>query len=104
MARYIAKNVVAAGLAHRCEVQLAYAIGVAEPVSVLIHTFGTGTISEEKISDRVRATFRLKPAGIIEMLDLLNPIFRSTSNYGHFGREDAGFVWEMTNMAGALKK
>ncbi len=104
MARYIAKNVVAAGLAHRCEVQLAYAIGVAEPVSVLIHTFGTGTIPEEKISDRVRATFRLKPAGIIEMLDLLNPIFRSTSNYGHFGREDAGFVWEMTNMAGALKK
>jgi S-adenosylmethionine synthetase len=104
MARYIAKNVVEAGLAHRCEVQLAYAIGVAEPVSVLIHTFGTGTISEEKISDRVRATFRLKPAGIIEMLDLLNPIFRSTSNYGHFGREDAGFVWEMTNMAGALKK
>jgi S-adenosylmethionine synthetase len=104
MARYIAKNVVAAGLAHRCEVQLAYAIGVAEPVSVLIHTFGTGTIPEEKISERVRAAFKLKPAGIIEMLDLLNPIFRSTSNYGHFGREDAGFVWEMKNMVGELKK
>jgi S-adenosylmethionine synthetase len=103
MARYIAKNVVAAGLAHRCEVQLAYAIGVAEPVSVLVNTFGTGTMSEDKISDRVRKVFNLKPAGIIEMLDLLRPIYRSTSNYGHFGREDAGFVWEMTNKAAALK-
>jgi S-adenosylmethionine synthetase len=104
MARYAAKNIVAAGLAYRCEVQLAYAIGVAEPVSVLIDTFGTGTISEEKISDRVRAIFKLKPAGIIEMLDLLKPIFRSTSNYGHFGRENAGFVWEKTDKAEALKK
>ena len=104
MARYIAKNVVAAGLAERCEVQLAYAIGVAEPVSVLVHTFGTGVIPEEKISDRIRRVFKLKPAGIIEMLNLLNPIFRSTSNYGHFGREDAGFVWEKTNLADALKK
>ncbi|HOD14060.1 MAG TPA: methionine adenosyltransferase [Spirochaetota bacterium] len=103
MARYIAKNIVAAGLARRCEVQLAYAIGVAEPVSVLINTFGTGTLSEDKISDRVRKVFNLKPAGIIEMLDLLRPIYRSTSNYGHFGREDAGFVWEMTNKAAALK-
>ena len=93
----------AAGLARRCEVQLAYAIGVAEPVSVLINTFGTGTLSEDKISDRVRKVFNLKPAGIIEMLDLLRPIYRSTSNYGHFGREDAGFVWEMTNKAAALK-
>ncbi len=103
MARYIAKNIVAAGLAHRCEVQLAYAIGVAEPVSVLINTFGTGSMPEDKISDRVRKVFNLKPAGIIEMLDLLRPIYRSTSNYGHFGREDAGFVWEMANKAAALK-
>lgn len=104
MARYIAKNVVAAGLAYRCEVQLAYAIGVAEPVSVLVNTFGTGTIPEEKISERVRRVFKLKPAGIIEMLDLYRPIYRSTSNYGHFGREDAGFVWEKTDKAGDLKK
>ncbi len=104
MARYVAKNVVAAGLAHRCEVQLAYAIGVAEPVSVLINTFGTGTISEDKISERVRAVFKLKPAGIIEMLDLLRPIYRSTSNYGHFGRENAGFIWEKTDKVDALKK
>jgi S-adenosylmethionine synthetase len=104
MARYIAKNVVASGLAYRCEVQLAYAIGVAEPVSVLINTFGTGTVSEEKIAERVRKVFKLKPAGIIEMLDLFRPIYRSTSNYGHFGREDAGFVWEMTNKADELKK
>jgi S-adenosylmethionine synthetase len=103
MARYIAKNVVASGLAYRCEVQLAYAIGVAEPVSVLVNTFGTGTISEDKISDRVRKVFNLKPAGIIEMLDLLRPIYRSTSNYGHFGREDAGFVWEKADKAAALK-
>ncbi|MBP7738970.1 MAG: methionine adenosyltransferase [Spirochaetes bacterium] len=103
MARYIAKNIVAAGLAYRCEVQLAYAIGVADPVSVLVDTFGTGTISEEKISERVRKVFNLKPAGIIQMLDLYRPIFRSTSNYGHFGREDAGFVWEKTDKAAALK-
>ncbi|MBN2159720.1 MAG: methionine adenosyltransferase [Spirochaetes bacterium] len=103
MARYIAKNIVAAGLAYRCEVQLAYAIGVADPVSVLVDTFGTGTVPEEKIAERVRGVFNLKPAGIIEMLDLLKPIFRSTSNYGHFGREDAGFVWEKTDRAAALK-
>jgi len=104
MARYIAKNIVAAGLAYRCEVQLAYAIGVADPVSVLVDTFGTGTIPEDKISERVRKIFKLKPAGIIEMLDLYRPIFRSTSNYGHFGREDAGFVWEKTDKAVELKK
>ncbi|OHD63834.1 MAG: methionine adenosyltransferase [Spirochaetes bacterium RBG_13_51_14] len=104
IARYIAKNVVAAGLAYRCEVQLAYAIGVADPVSVLVNTFGTGTIPEETIAGRVRKVFNLKPAGIIEMLDLLRPIFRSTSNYGHFGREDAGYVWEKTDKADALKK
>jgi S-adenosylmethionine synthetase len=104
MARYIAKNIVAAGLAYRCEVQLAYAIGVADPVSVLVDTFGTGTVPEDKISERVRRVFKLKPAGIIEMLDLYRPIFRSTSNYGHFGREDAGFVWEKTDRAAELKK
>ena len=104
MARYIAKNIVAAGLAYRCEVQLAYAIGVADPVSVLVDTFGTGTVPEDKISERVRRIFKLKPAGIIEMLDLFRPIFRSTSNYGHFGREDAGFVWEKTDKAAELKK
>ncbi|TFH38779.1 MAG: methionine adenosyltransferase, partial [Chrysiogenales bacterium] len=103
MARYIAKNIVAAGLAHRCEVQLAYAIGVAEPVSVLGNTFGTGTVPEEKISVLVRENFNMKPAGIIQALDLYNPIFRATSNYGHFGREDAGFVWEKTDKADALK-
>ena len=103
MARYIAKNVVAAGLAYRCEVQLAYAIGVADPVSVLVHTFGTETVPEEEIAKRVRAVFKLKPAGIIESLDLLRPIFRSTSNYGHFGREDAGFVWEKTDKVEGLK-
>ncbi len=103
MARYIAKNIVAAGLAYRCEVQLAYAIGVADPVSVLVDTFGTGTISEDKIAERVRKVFTMKPAGIIDMLDLFRPIFRSTSNYGHFGREDAGFVWEKTDKAAALK-
>ncbi|MCP4136178.1 MAG: methionine adenosyltransferase [bacterium] len=103
MGRYIAKNIVAAGLAHRCEVQLAYAIGVADPVSVMIDTFGTGTISEDEIAKRVNDVFNMKPVGIIETLDLLNPIFRKTSNYGHFGREDAGFVWEMKNKAGELK-
>jgi len=95
--------VVAAGLAYRCEVQLAYAIGVADPVSVLVHTFGTETVPEEEIAKRVRAVFKLKPAGIIESLDLLRPIFRSTSNYGHFGREDAGFVWEKTDKVEGLK-
>ncbi|MBN2079196.1 MAG: methionine adenosyltransferase [Spirochaetes bacterium] len=103
MARYIAKNIVAAGLAYRCEVQLAYAIGVAEPVSVLVDTFDTGTVPEEKIAARVREHFNMKPAGIIQTLDLFRPIFRSTSNYGHFGREDAGFVWEKTDLAKALK-
>ena len=103
MARYIAKNIVAAGLAYRCEVQLAYAIGVADPVSVLVDTFDTGTIPEEEIAARVRKHFNMKPAGIIGTLDLYRPIFRSTSNYGHFGREDAGFIWEKTDLAAALK-
>ncbi|MBN1532186.1 MAG: methionine adenosyltransferase [Spirochaetes bacterium] len=103
MARYIAKNVVAAGLAHRCEVQLAYAIGVAMPVSVMVDTFGTAAIPEEKISERIMKVFDMKPAGIIKSLDLMKPIFRSTSNYGHFGREDAGFIWEKTDKAQDLK-
>jgi len=103
MGRYIAKNVVAAGLAHRCEVQLAYAIGVADPVSVMVDTFGTGTVSDEEISKRIRSAFNMKPAGIISTLDLLTPIYRKTSNYGHFGREDQGFVWEKTDKANSIK-
>jgi len=103
MARYIAKNIVAAGLAYRCEVQLAYAIGVADPVSVMIDTFGTGTVSEDEIAKRVKKVFDMKPAGIIRTLDLYRPIFRATTNYGHFGREDQGFVWEKTDKAAELR-
>ncbi|PKL38168.1 MAG: methionine adenosyltransferase [Spirochaetae bacterium HGW-Spirochaetae-1] len=103
MARYIAKNIVAAGLAFRCEVQLAYAIGVPDPVSVMVDTFGTGIISEEKIAERVRAVFDMKPSGIMKTLDLHRPIYRATTNYGHFGREDAGFFWEKTDKAALLK-
>jgi S-adenosylmethionine synthetase len=103
MGRYIAKNIVAAGLAYRCEVQLAYAIGVADPVSVLVETFGTGSISDEEIAKRVKSVFDMKPAGIIKTLDLLKPIFRKTAVYGHFGREDEGFIWEMVNRADQLK-
>jgi len=103
MGRYVAKNVVAAGLAHRCEVQLAYAIGVPDPVSVLIETFGTGIIPDIEIAERVKSVFNMKPSGIISTLELLNPIFRKTTNYGHFGREDQGFVWEMANKADSLK-
>jgi len=104
MARYIAKNVVAAGLAERCEVQLAYAIGVAEPVSVLIDTFGTAKIDEQKIAELVRATFKLTPKGIIESLNLRRPIYRKTAAYGHFGRNDADFTWEATDKAAALRE
>jgi len=104
MARYIAKNVVAAGLADRCEVQLAYAIGVAEPVSVLVETFGTAKLPEDEIARRVRANFSLKPAGIIESLDLLRPIYQQTASYGHFGRTEPGFTWERTDKAEALKR
>ncbi len=103
MARYIAKNVVAAGLADRCEVQLAYAIGVAEPVSVLVETFGTGKVSEEKLIALVRANFQLTPRGIIESLNLRRPIYRKTAAYGHFGRADVDFTWEHTDKAAALK-
>jgi len=103
MSRYIAKNVVAAGLASRCEVQLAYAIGVAEPVSVHVDTFGTGTIAETEIEARILRTFSLKPAGIIESLQLLRPVYRQTAAYGHFGRTGEGFTWERTDKAEALK-
>jgi S-adenosylmethionine synthetase len=102
MARYIAKNVVAAGLADRCEVQLAYAIGVAEPVSVLVDTFGTGKIDEDKLEALVRKNFSLTPKDIIEGLDLRRPIFKATAAYGHFGRQGEGFTWEKTDKAAAL--
>ncbi|HWS94888.1 MAG TPA: methionine adenosyltransferase [Candidatus Methylomirabilis sp.] len=104
MARYIAKNIVAAGLADRCEVQLAYAIGVAEPVSVLIETFGTAKVDEQTISDLVRANFKLTPKGIIESLNLRRPIYRKTAAYGHFGRNEPEFTWESTDKAAALRE
>jgi S-adenosylmethionine synthetase len=103
MARYIAKNVVAAGLADKCTVQLAYAIGVAEPVSVLIDTHGTGTIDDERISDIVRENFTLTPAAIIETLDLRRPIYKQTARFGHFGRRNGEFSWEVTDKAEALR-
>ncbi len=103
MARYVAKNIVASGLAERCEVQLAYAIGVAEPVSVLVDTFGTGTINADKLEELVRANFSLTPKGIIETLKLRRPIFKQTAAYGHFGRTGADFTWEQTDKAAALK-
>ncbi len=103
MGRYIAKNIVAAGLAKKCEVQVAYAIGVAQPVSVLINTMGTGVISNSRISEITREVFDLRPAMIIEKLDLLRPIYRKTSAYGHFGRDEPEFTWEKTDMAATLK-
>ncbi|MBK8467117.1 MAG: methionine adenosyltransferase [Chloracidobacterium sp.] len=103
MARYIAKNVVAAGLADKCTVQLAYAIGVAEPVSVLIDTHGTGTIDDERIADIVRENFTLTPAAIIETLDLRRPIYKATARFGHFGRVNDEFSWEKTDKAEALR-
>ncbi|MBV9884918.1 MAG: methionine adenosyltransferase [Acidobacteria bacterium] len=104
MARYIAKNVVAAGLARKAEVQLAYAIGVAEPVSVMIDAFGTATVPEERINSLVRETFKLTPKAIIETLDLRRPIYKPTAAYGHFGRTGAGFTWEKTDRADALRQ
>ena len=104
MARYIAKNVVAAGLATKAEVQLAYAIGVADPVSVMVDSFGTATIPEERITELVRENFKLTPKGIIETLDLRRPIYKPTAAYGHFGRTGAGFTWEKTDRADALRK
>jgi S-adenosylmethionine synthetase len=104
MARYIAKNIVAAGLASRCEVQLAYAIGVAEPVSVMVNTFGTGVIPEEKITRLIRAHFKLTPRGIIDHLKLRRPIYRNTAAFGHFGRSEEGFTWEITDKMEALRE
>lgn len=104
MARYIAKNVVAAGLATKAEVQLAYAIGVAEPVSVMVDSFGTATVDEEKITKLVREHFQLTPKGIIEALDLRRPVYKPTAAYGHFGRSGAGFTWEKTDRADALRR
>ena len=104
MARYVAKNVVAAGLAGKCEVELAYAIGVAEPVSVMVETFGTSTLPEGRISRAIRDTFDLRPAMIAKTLDLLRPIYRKTAALGHFGRELPEFTWERTEKAGALRK
>ena len=103
-ARYVAKNIVAAGLADKCEIQLSYAIGVAQPTSVMIDTFGTGKLSESKLVDIVREHFDLRPAGIIKMLDLRRPIYKQTSAYGHFGRNDLDLPWEKTDKAEALKK
>jgi S-adenosylmethionine synthetase len=103
MARYVAKNIVAAGLAERCMVQLAYAIGVADPVSVLIDTFGTSEVPDERLSELVRGHFKLTPRGIIEMLDLRRPIYRKTAAFGHFGRTEPEFTWERTDKAAALR-
>ena len=103
LARYVAKNIVAAGIADRCELQLSYAIGVAEPTSISIETFGTGKISDKKIVELVRNHFELRPKGLIAMLDLLRPIYRQTAAYGHFGREEADFSWERTDKADALR-
>ncbi|PFG14321.1 methionine adenosyltransferase [Bacillus sp. es.036] len=103
-ARYVAKNLVAAGLADRCEVQLAYAIGVAQPVSIAIDTFGTGKVSEERLVELVRENFDLRPAGIIKMLDLRRPIYKQTAAYGHFGRTDIELPWEQTDRSESLKQ
>jgi S-adenosylmethionine synthetase len=101
--RYVAKNIVAAGLADKCEIQVSYAIGVAEPTSISVQTFGTGKIDDERIVELVRSHFNLKPRGLIEMLDLLRPIYCSTAAYGHFGREEPEFTWEKTDKAAELK-
>ncbi|MBQ7082817.1 MAG: methionine adenosyltransferase domain-containing protein, partial [Oscillospiraceae bacterium] len=103
-ARWVAKNVVAAGLAKKCEVQLAYAIGVAHPVSVMVDTFGTGTVSEEVLAEAVKKVFDLRPAAIIKDLDLRRPIYRQLAAYGHMGREDLGVNWEKTDRVEELKK
>jgi S-adenosylmethionine synthetase len=103
-ARYVAKNIVAANIADRCEIQVSYAIGVAEPISIYIDTFGTGKIPDHEITKLVREHFDLRPYGIVKMLDLLNPIYRQTASYGHFGREDINVSWEKTDKANALRK
>jgi len=101
--RYVAKNVVAAGLASKCLIQISYAIGVAKPTSVMVSTFGTGKISDEKIAQLVSEHFDLRPKGIVKMLNLLRPIYRKTAAYGHFGREEPEFTWEQCDKAPALK-
>ena len=103
-ARYVAKNIVAAGLAEKCEIQLSYAIGVAQPTSVMVDTFGTGKIADDKLVEIVRENFDLRPAGIIKMLDLRRPIYRGTAAYGHFGRTDLNLPWEATDKVDVLKK
>ena len=104
MARYVAKHIVAAGLANKCEIQLSYAIGVAQPVSVMVDTFGTGKIADEKLVNIIRENFDLRPAGIIKMLDLRRPIYKQTSSYGHFGRNDLNLPWEALDKVEDLKK
>jgi len=104
MARYIAKNLVAAGLATRCEVQLAYAIGVAEPVSVMVNTFGTGKVSDEKMVSLIREHFPMTPRGMIDHLKLRRPIYRKTAAFGHFGRTEDTFTWEAADKAGVLSQ
>jgi S-adenosylmethionine synthetase len=101
--RYVAKNIIAAGLAEKCQIQISYAIGIAKPTSVMVTTFGTGKVSDEKIEALVREHFDLRPKGIVQMLDLLRPIYRKSAAYGHFGREEPEFSWERTDKAAALK-
>jgi S-adenosylmethionine synthetase len=101
--RYVAKNIVAAGLAARCEIQIAYAIGIAKPVSVHVDTFGTGVIDDNRIAAIVQEVFDLRPKGIVKMLDLLKPVYQQTAAYGHFGRTEKGFTWELTDKAAALR-
>lgn len=103
-ARYVAKNIVAAGLAEKCEIQLSYAIGVAQPTSIMVDTFGTGRLANEKLVEIIRENFELRPAGIIKMLDLRRPVYRPTAAYGHFGRDDVSLPWEATDKAEVLKK
>ena len=102
--RYVAKNVVAAGLAEKCEIQVSYAIGVAEPVSVMVDLMGTGTVPKSRVEELVKGVFDLRPAAIIEHLDLLRPIYRKTAAYGHFGRNEPEFSWENTDIAEMLKE
>jgi S-adenosylmethionine synthetase len=101
--RYVAKNIVAAGLASKCQIQISYAIGIAKPTSVMVTTFGTGKVSDEKIEQLVREHFDLRPKGIVQMLNLLRPIYRKSAAYGHFGRDEPEFSWERTDKAAALK-
>jgi S-adenosylmethionine synthetase len=103
VARYVAKNLVAAGIAERCEIQLSYAIGVAEPTSISVETFGTGKIANAEIVKLIRAHFELRPKGLIKMLDLIKPMYKQTAAYGHFGRDDIELSWEKTDKAEALR-